>query len=110
MNTNMVTTMYRKRCRDGAAFLDERRPGWADEIDLESLRMESSCHCILGQLEGNFHDGMDELSIYEPEDYGFDLSDVSMNDDDSAIRHWEILDRVWIQLVRVRQTKASADA
>jgi len=34
----------------GAALLDERLPGWADQIDIDSLKMSDDCNCVLGQL------------------------------------------------------------
>lgn len=34
----------------GAELLDEKLPGWADQIDLDSLNMAVSCNCVLGQL------------------------------------------------------------
>jgi hypothetical protein len=34
----------------GAALLDEREPGWAEKIDLDTLDLSSSCGCVLGQL------------------------------------------------------------
>jgi hypothetical protein len=38
------------RVQYGAQGLDEYLPGWADSIDLDKLDLESTCHCILGQL------------------------------------------------------------
>lgn len=37
---------------DGAKWLDERLPGWAESIDVENLAMLNSQRCILGQLFG----------------------------------------------------------
>lgn len=34
----------------GAALLDSKLPGWADQIDLDTLEMASGCRCVLGQL------------------------------------------------------------
>lgn len=42
----------KERVARGAAELDIRRPGWAEEIDPWMLRMESCTHCIMGQLVG----------------------------------------------------------
>lgn len=39
-----------KRVAAGAAFLDEREPGWWERIDLDRLDMSSECRCVLGQL------------------------------------------------------------
>ncbi len=50
----------------GADFLDERLPGWRNEIDPETLALESSCDCVLGQLFGDYERGMSLLGV----DYG----------------------------------------
>lgn len=36
----------------GAALLDEKLPGWADQIDLDTLQMADGCRCVLGQIGG----------------------------------------------------------
>lgn len=45
----------------GAALLDEKLPGWADQIDLDMLKMDDACHCVLGQIGGNRYN-LDRLS------------------------------------------------
>lgn len=39
----------------GAAFLDQRYPGWEDRIDLGTLTLSSCTQCVLGQLIPGFH-------------------------------------------------------
>lgn len=39
-----------ERVAAGAAFLDEREPGWDQRIDLGRLNLKSECRCVLGQL------------------------------------------------------------
>lgn len=34
----------------GVAWLDEKRPDWLSHLDLESLALDDSRHCVLGQL------------------------------------------------------------
>jgi hypothetical protein len=34
----------------GMALLDEERPGWEAQIDLDRLELASDCGCILGQI------------------------------------------------------------
>lgn len=38
------------RAARGAVLLDEKRPGWAAEIDLSVLVLDNACRCVLGQL------------------------------------------------------------
>jgi hypothetical protein len=51
------------RVAAGAAFLDEREPGWADRIDLDQLDLSSDCRCVLGQLHGDYGTGLDVLDV-----------------------------------------------
>jgi len=61
-----------ERVARGAAWLDEHRPGWVDRIDLSTLSMGDRCHCVLGQLDGNYFDAVHAL--YPDENQLFDLS------------------------------------
>ena len=38
------------RVAAGAAYLDEREPGWWQRIDLDRLDLQAQCRCVLGQL------------------------------------------------------------
>jgi hypothetical protein len=41
-----------ERVERGAALLDEKRPGWWRDIDLDMLDVRSRCGCVIGQLGG----------------------------------------------------------
>lgn len=45
-----------ERTERGAAFLDEKHPGWWQRIDLGALDIASRCGCIVGQLAGLTND------------------------------------------------------
>jgi hypothetical protein len=47
----------RDRVARGAALLDDQRPGWAGEIDLDWLSMESCTSCVIGQLYADYFIG-----------------------------------------------------
>jgi hypothetical protein len=49
------------RVKRGAALLDEKRPGWAGEIVLDRLAMNSCFNCILGQLYDSYFAGLDAM-------------------------------------------------
>lgn len=38
--------------KQGAVWLDQVSPGWAEVIDLDDLNMESPVSCVLGQMYG----------------------------------------------------------
>lgn len=52
-----------ERVHDGAAVLDDYAPGWRGEIDLETLDIELSTSCVLGQVFGSYPDGYHELAL-----------------------------------------------
>lgn len=39
-----------ERVAAGAAYLDDREPGWWERIDMDRLDMSAECLCVLGQL------------------------------------------------------------
>ena len=45
-----------ERVAAGAAFLDEREPGWCKRIDPDRLDMSAECRCVLGQLTTDLED------------------------------------------------------
>lgn len=77
--------MYEDRIARGAALLDEQRPGWRDEIDVETLDLASECDCILGQLHGDYLEGVDMLDLNLPDRVacGFDILS-GVRDEDKA--------------------------
>lgn len=92
----------RDRVDRGVKLLDSIAPGWENEIDKATLRMQDGCGCILGQtfdqgpLAENcgFAIALEELDItYEQARYyGFTLSryDVDTVDDfPPMLRDWE---------------------
>ena len=54
-----------ERVTKGAALLDQRIPGWREMIDRDALDIDSCVWCILGQLYGDFPDGVRLLGIFD---------------------------------------------
>ena len=52
-----------ERVAKGAAILDAKKPGWERQIDIASLQLADSCHCVLGQLYGHYFDGLDAIKL-----------------------------------------------
>src|SRR5258708_40306755 len=99
-----------ERVARGAALLDEKMPGWAEHIDLDTLNLASSCRCVLGQLHPNLEapddaylDGLNHLDVSTTDDsgYGFDTSD---EDDDE----YERLTTTWRELIEARRAATRA--
>jgi hypothetical protein len=86
-----------KTVENGAALLDERLPGWANEIDAEELDLERSCNCVLGQLFGSYDKGRRVLGLShsEAKRFGFFRWPTS---------RWGSLNFEWRWLIRDRQS------
>ena len=65
-----------ERVEAGAAFLDERKPRWADGISLDHLNINSECNCVLGQSFGGYVFGKYSLGLSDAETvaYGFTVT------------------------------------
>lgn len=74
------------RVTAGANLLDEKWPGWYSVIALDRLAMESCTQCILGQLCGNYHDGLDFIGIQLGEPKGFYSN--TKKDDEALAELW----------------------
>lgn len=59
----------------GMSLLDQQRPGWRSEIDLGTLDLGNCQVCVLGQIFGDYEDGLEALDISDPYKYGFNAVD-----------------------------------
>lgn len=59
-----MTTLAEQAAARGAAFLDQKHPGWWDRINVGSLSIASTCQCVVGQLYAG-----------RATDYGYDMDD-----------------------------------
>src|SRR5690349_3384032 len=85
------------RVAAGAAFLDEVKPGWHKEIDVERLNLESSCRCVMGQLYGSYFGRPVALKVgpFAGVNHGLSLSA-------GTPEKWRKLDELWIKEVEIR--------
>ena len=67
-------TDYAAKVKSGIALLDAHFGGssWKTDIDLDTLDLGSCGVCVLGQLFGDYSEGLDELGIGGGYSYGFD--------------------------------------
>jgi len=95
-----------QRVQRGAEWLDTRRPGWADAINLGWLSMTRCNRCILGQLFGDYYRIVDvggsdrELTQNQAMRKGFDVPSAvqpSLQGDE-----YEALTRLWKHQIRKR--------
>lgn len=53
--------MYEEEIARGMALLDDQEPGWYKKISLKELALGSTSYCVLGQVYGDFDDGIRQL-------------------------------------------------
>lgn len=99
MNEDIATRVAR-----GVALLDERVPGWVNLVNPLGLNIESTEQCVLGQIYGQYNEGVDALDI-NPERYGFDANHFDGN-------KWQyaVLTKEWTRVITIlRQKQASIE-
>lgn len=52
MGVGAVMSTEAERVEAGAAYWDEKIPGWEDRVNEQRLDTESRCHCVARQLLG----------------------------------------------------------
>lgn len=95
----------------GVELLDEKVPDWRGSVDIERLDIANTHDCILGQVFGDYHVGMDVLfpgtimpggihnfpaRVSSSESHGFEaMYATNPDDDDYAERDYEGLHEAW---------------
>jgi hypothetical protein len=68
----MISQRTAKRLvKAGAAWLDENVADWLDKIDEHELNISSECHCIGGQLCGDYGSFVNVYEMKTPVNFGF---------------------------------------
>lgn len=99
--------MYREEIVRGAAYLDKVRPGWRDQINLDTLDLGMCTTCVLGQLAGGKESDwatvLDSFSIT----FGEDEHDLGFNlwGEGEA---WGTLTEEWREYIRETRSAVSA--
>lgn len=95
----------------GAAFLDNAKPGWYREIDIQRLDLSIGPNCVIGQLYGgewgSFSKGILHLDIVgQTSDLGFSAQDdwfIHEPQLEAQLEaQWEALTDEWRELVNAR--------
>jgi hypothetical protein len=78
------------RVDKGEALFDEKRPGWYLEVDINTLDINDTGLCVLGQVYGNYWTAVDILfggSCGTARDHGFDFYD-SLDEQAELTAEW----------------------
>lgn len=99
------------RAAKGAELLDAHLPGWHEKIDLGSLDMKCAQKDVLGQLYGDYVDGLAALGLstsdYESSEsdciaFGFDVDCTVLTASQPSL--YEDLKKVWTWLIQARSS------
>lgn len=97
--------------RAGIALLDEKKTGWREKFDPATLDMSSPFLCVLGQVDGYYPRGFEDLFGEFPAphnvgiaySHGFVVSPDAFDDHEKFQRSSSELTDTWIDLVRPSQ-------
>lgn len=78
----------------GIELLDREVPDWREKIDWDRLNMADCFRCILGQLFGEYAEGVDYLKITGAV-HGFDVRPYQTREE--HVKSFEILTDLWQQ-------------
>lgn len=87
------------RVSRGAELLDREQPEWAGRISLDDLHMRDCDECVLGQIFGDFTEGVDVLGIA---DSAYHLGFYG------EVRESKLLALVWIAEIERRRGVAKS--
>lgn len=97
----------RARVANGAAYLDQVKPGWFNQIDTDTLTMINPCGCIVGQLCGDYNRDLKELlgrgadAFSLSQTYGFNLP-LEWNEGQPTVA-WLALQDAWVEAIAARK-------
>lgn len=107
---------YAARVQRGAALLDEKWPTWAQDIDLDTLDIESGMACMTAQYAQKHDLGAYWWSAIEPlgladedEDYeahGFNADRTEQDYGSASENAYSTLNRLWRDLILQRREEA----
>lgn len=88
----------------GAAFLDEKAPGWFHRLDRNALEMNDCSRCVLGQLFGNYYAALEarQYSTDEAAGMGFSVARPFSG----VYENWVRLRARWLQEIDGRRAPA----
>jgi hypothetical protein len=100
----MTAEEARGRVQRGAALLDAKRPGWAEQINIDTLEI-SGRSCVLYQL-GGYHAVASAIGAYDDIEDGGAAHGFFVPRGESAEREnptWDLLTAAWVQAITARR-------
>lgn len=112
--------MFEEEIERGVAVLDNVKPQWYHHVDLDALNLDNCYHCVLGQLFGDFEDGVSDLRRITgwsggdgwqfAAEYGFSVGVMEFEDDEdldeATARNYDTLTKEWVAaIIKIRQER-----
>lgn len=112
MTTTITEPAVSDKVDAGARLLDGFTPGWENRIDLDQLRLDNACKCILGQLFDWYWDGLKELSTHARD---FTVDDAirhgfTLDEEEQCEPAWSELTEDWHTLIQGRRSEGTGHA
>lgn len=102
----MTIEQARERVASGAALLDQKRPGWAQLVDVGKLDLRNTCLCVIGQVCGEYYSGTERICASQKDacNHGYRVlaSDCSLTDLPFGKRAYRTLQDAWIEAIADR--------
>ena len=102
-----------ERVKLGAHFVEQYRPGWANQINLETFDIRHPDQCILGQLDGDYSLGLNRLVKAVPQamhfagsQMGFDTRPLTRFEYFIRYDDRRALEKAWVREVTRRQKQS----
>lgn len=102
-NANVLVLDAHARVTRGAAWLDRIRPGWAQRIDQSRLNLASGNLCVLGQIFGDFSNGLQYLPPAHAS--GSSVMQASIHGM-ASMTGYRYLHEAWLAAIEVRLSPA----
>ena len=117
MTTDIAETVtIAVRVAAGAALLDERKPGWWQQVETVQLETQSSSCCVLGQVFGRYSAGRRALgssSLMGMDDHETVARGFAVTGDEGPVwkpetAEYALLDAEWKRVISERQAALAA--
>lgn len=97
----------KERVASGVEWLDENRPDWVDQINLDKFDIGDGCLCVLGQLYGDYWDSPLIKKEYEGDHFGGDIRAYELGFNIVGTSQMDELQQEWVAVISARKAAAS---
>jgi hypothetical protein len=95
---------YEEQVAAGAAYLDQKVPGWEASVNLEKLDMADCKRCIVGQTICEYYTWQNDYDMYDDKSaaLGFDVYWPEGYSREWLTEQYVKLEETWVNLLKER--------